>query len=216
MIDLLSSAADALAHHDALRLPLVFAAGTLTSIGPCVAPRYVAVAALLDGSARRIPTVAAFVTGLLLAYSVLGFGVGFAAALWAQATLVYALLSLGLCASGLAVLLRRPRAHRHADRMPVRSSAAFSLGASSALIVSPCCTPFVAAIAGSAAFDRAPLVSALLLLTFALGHALPLIVLGIAGPLVTHGFASSKFGAAYGTISGSLMLALGGYYGVLA
>ncbi len=113
MIDPVAATLDAIARHDLARLPLAFAAGALTSIGPCVAPRYVTVTAIIARSGRRAPAIALFVSGLLLGYALLGFGVGLAGALVSHTTTVYALLAIGLGASGIAVLVR-PRTTMHA------------------------------------------------------------------------------------------------------
>jgi cytochrome c-type biogenesis protein len=215
-VDPVGAGLDAIARHDLVRLPAVFAAGVVTSVGPCVAPRYIAVAAVIERSAHRTLAVAAFVGGLLVAYAVLGFGIGVAGMLWNHATAIYLLLGCGLGASGLAVLARAPHAHAAATHVPARSSAVFLLGAASALIVSPCCTPIVAAVAGMAAFDGVPAAAAAFLATFAAGHALPLVLLGTTGSLVARRLAHRYDGGAAAVVSGTLLLALGAYYGMLA
>ena len=214
MTDPVAATLDALARHDVVRLPAAFAAGALTSIGPCVAPRYVAVAAVLQRGGRRVPAVLVFVAGLLAGYAVLGFGAGIVGSLVAHAGVLYVALAAGLVVCGLVQLLRNPApaGHQHG----LRGSGTFALGAGSTLIVSPCCTPIVAAIAGMGAFDGRPAISALFLATFALGHALPLLALAVTGSLFAGPFATPDGRALTATISGTLMLALGAYYGMLA
>ena len=96
MIDPVALGIDAIARGDATRIPLAVAAGAATSIGPCVAPRYIALAALLGRTWRRALTVAAFVAGLLTAYTALGFGTGLLAAVTGHASAVYVVLALAL------------------------------------------------------------------------------------------------------------------------
>ena len=53
-------------------IPIALAAGVLTSFGPCVAPRYVALASLLQQD-RRMRTVSLFLSGMLVGYAVLAY-----------------------------------------------------------------------------------------------------------------------------------------------
>lgn len=214
MIDPIGTTIEAIARHDLAGLPMAFAAGAITSVGPCVAPRYVTLAAIVERNGRRTRAVASFIAGLLLGYAALGFGLGIFGAIARHATAVYALLAIGLLASGGAILVRKPHAADH-HHHPASPTGMFALGAGSALIVSPCCTPIVAAIAGLGALDGRPAVSAAFLVTFALGHALPLLLFGVTGSLVAERFAADRSGATT-VISGALMLALGAYYGLLA
>ena len=218
MIDPVTLAVDAIGRGDATRLPIVALAGIVTSLGPCVAPRYVAIAALL-GERRRTLTIATFVAGMLAAYAALGFGVGILGQLAGHASVLYFVLAIALAGAGAATLLRGPRCdHAHDGpraARPRRLSGVFSLGAASAFVVSPCCTPVVAAVVGMTAFDGNPLSRAALLGAFALGHAAPLFVVGSLGSLCARTFRIWNAGPAPAVVSGTLMLALGIYYGLL-
>jgi thiol:disulfide interchange protein DsbD len=217
MIDPIAVSVDAVAHGNIARIPLVMFAGLMTSVGPCVAPRYIALAGVLTGPRRAI-TVGLFVAGLLLAYAALGFGAGILQMLAGYAAAIDLLLAALLGIAGLTTLIRDPEhAHRcdqHAGQTR-RASAVFTLGAASALVVSPCCTPVVAAVVGLSAFDASPLSRAALLAAFALGHAAPLFFLGAGGSLITTRLQRWSSGSAPAVISGALMLALGLYYGLL-
>jgi thiol:disulfide interchange protein DsbD len=217
MIDPVTFGVEAIARGDAARLPLVAFAGVVTSLGPCVAPRYIAIAALL-GDGRRTRTIAAFVAGMLTAYTALGFGAGLLAGLAAHASALYVVLAATLAFGGITTLLRGSgcaHAHHGAGTQPHRLSAIFSLGAASALVVSPCCTPVVAAVIGMTAGDTNPLTRAALLGAFALGHAAPLFAVGSVGSLCARVFRTWNASPAPAVVSGSLMLALGAYYGLL-
>jgi thiol:disulfide interchange protein DsbD len=218
MIDPIALAVDAIARGDATRVPIVALAGIITSLGPCVAPRYVAITALL-GEQRRTLTIATFVGGMLAAYAALGFGVGILGQLAGHASALYFVLALALAGAGAATLLRNPRCgHEHDERrrsQPRRLSGVFSLGAASAFVVSPCCTPVVAAVVGMTAFDANPLSRVALLGAFALGHAAPLFAVGSLGSLCARTFRMWNASPAPAVVSGTLMLALGAYYGLL-
>lgn len=219
MIDALGESLQAAAHGSPLAYPLVFAAGVITSVGPCVAPRYVAVAALAHGSAHPSRVIGAFLAGLIGAYVTLGLAAGSVGALWSNSTLIYALLALALASGGMLALLRgAPERHRHAHRsaIPGNAGGTFLLGASSAFIVSPCCTPVIAGIAGLTTLGGHALEGALLLAAFGLGHGSPLVVAGAFGTRISRCFARLSASEAPTVISGSLMLALAAYYGVLA
>jgi cytochrome c biogenesis protein CcdA len=215
MIDPVSTVVEAIARGDAARIPLVMLAGAATSFGPCVAPRYVAVAALL-GKRGHTLTVATFVGGLLVAYSALGFGAGLLDLVTGHASMFYLALAGVLVVAGIRTLLQTPHcAHARASAQPGRLSGVFSLGAASAFVISPCCTPIVAAVLGMAALDGNPLSRAALLAAFALGHAAPLFAAGSLGTLLEKPLRAWNASPAPAVVSGTLMLALGGYYGLL-
>ena len=155
MTDAVSAGLHAVAMRSPLAYPLVFVAGVATSIGPCAAPRYVALAALANASRRPGCVLAAFVSGIVGAYVLLGVAAGALGVLWSASALVYGALAVVLGGAGIATLLRGDRAlHAHDDDAARHPGAraglggTFLLGASSAFVVSPCCTPIVAGIAG--------------------------------------------------------------------
>jgi len=231
--DLLSQGLQAVATRSPLALPLVFAAGAATSVGPCLAPRYVAVAALAQGARRPWLAAAAFAAGLIAAYAALVLAAGSLGALVRRSPLVYAMLAAALVAAGIAAIVRGDRAHVHGDAdasegrpercaaSPPRRTAggiggALLLGASSALVVSPCCTPVVAAIAGFTVSGTRPADGVALVAAFACGHALPLAAVASLGNGVAATFARFRVGGAGATVAGTLMIAVGAYYAVLA
>ena len=220
MIDPVATTIGAVQRGDLAQLPLVAIAGLVTSIGPCVAPRYLALASLLGGKRRRL-VVPAFVAGMLLAYALLGFGAGIIGLVAGHAATIDLILAWVLGLAGIVTLLRRPAcAHEAHDCDPMRGTrgagSAFTLGATSALVVSPCCTPILAAVASMSAFGRDPMTRCVLLATFAVTHALPLFFAGGIGSLWQARARSWSASPASAVVSGTLMLALAGYYGVLA
>ena len=224
MIDVIGEGMRAVAMRSPLAYPLVFAAGVATSIGPCAAPRYVAVTALVNASRTPVRVVVAFVAGLVGAYVVLGAGAGLLGALWAASWAAYALLAVVLGVAGLFTLLRgdgsRHDCSQHAPggaRMRVGIGGTLLLGASSALVVSPCCTPLVAGIAGFTMTNGGHAIAGVALLaTFACGHAMPVIGAGALGSRIAFAMRGIAASHAPSVVAGTLMLALAAYYGALA
>ncbi len=214
MTDPLAASLAAVATGSYAAVPIAAAAGALTSIGPCVAPRYLALAAIIDHR-RPLVTIAAFTAGIVLAYMTLGVGATLIANVVAQTTLVDTIVAVVLIAFGCRTLLRDPVCCDHAKH-GARAGGALTLGAASALVVSPCCTPALAAFAGLGAFDRDPPVAAAYLAAFALGHAAPLLLAGVAGASGVRHLRAIAATPAPAMISGTLTIALGCYYGLLA
>lgn len=217
MIDPAGEGVRAVAGGSAWAYPLLFLAGIVTSAGPCVAPRYVAVAALAGSARRPLAVALVFALGVGGAYVALGAAAGSLGALIAWSTALYALLAVTLIGAGIVTLVRATaHVHEHRTRASVSAGGTLLLGAASALVVSPCCTPLIAAIAGLTIVSGHPASGALLLATFALGHVAPVLVAAVAGVRATgfaRGIGTSPVAAIVG---GSLMIALGGFYGVLA
>ena len=222
MIDLLGEGMRAVASRSALAVPVVFAAGAATGIGPCAAPRYVAVAALSGAASRPWTVVAAFGAGVIGAYVALGFAAGTVAMLWSASPAIYLALAIGLASSAVVTLLRAGSpAHtscaggRHA---PPRASlgGAFLLGASSTFIVAPCCTPVVAGIAGLTIASGRTAEGAGLLAAFGCGHALPVLLGGALGSRLGAAVRSLDACGAPAVVAGGLAFALAAYYAVLA
>ncbi len=217
MIDPVSSALGAIANRSAYAVPLVFAAGVATSVGPCIAPRYVALAAVAQASSRPWSTLGVFVTGLVAAYVALGLAADALGTLWSASRTVYLALATALALAGLVTIVRgNRREHAHSRRTPASIGGVFLLGASGAIVVSPCCTPIVAAIAGFTTLAGHGLDGAVLLGAFALGHALPLAFCGAIGARFSSLFLHVAASHASRVIAGTLMLALATYFGTLA
>lgn len=199
---------------------LLFAAGALTSVGPCVAPRFVALAGLTIGTTRRqsLALIAAFVAGLIAVYSTFGAASRLIAGAAALSPYTYAALAVALAVGGFSTLWRADKLCAHAahERNAGTPGAAFFLGASSGLVISPCCTPLVLGVlayttsSGSFAYGSA------LLAAFALGHALPVIAVGFGVNRIGSILHRYSLRQASAVIGGTLMLGLAGYYGALA
>lgn len=221
MIDPATAALNAAAMTSPAGLAVVFGAGALTSIGPCIAPRYVAVAALAGSARHPAVTLATFLGGLIFAYVALGSLAGAFSVLWNVSSRIDAILAVGLFAGGLVTIVRATPHARCATKTASAQSHAtvsgpFLCGAGSALVISPCCTPIIATIVTVSGSSGRPLFGALLMAAFALGHAAPLFIAGLANARLQHVFARFTASQAPAVVSGSLMISLGCYYGVIA
>ncbi len=221
MFDAVGMSLRAVAEHSAYGFPMVFVAGALTSIGPCVAPRFIAVAALTTGQTpgKALGTTASFVGGLAAAYATFGLAASLLGRVTEASSAIYALVAAAMFLGGVATLAAgKPRHCSHSESAPLQRSfgGPFLLGASFACVVSPCCTPLVVGIlAYTTAVGNAVYGSALLV-TFALGHALPVVAVGGAAGNLGRFFARLQVREATSIVSGALMLAMGLYYAVLA
>ncbi|MBV9440676.1 MAG: hypothetical protein JOZ24_11850 [Candidatus Eremiobacteraeota bacterium] len=214
MIDFVAEGLRAAVTRSPFAIPLLFGAGIVSSVGPCIAPRYVAVAALAQARHSR-SRIGAFVAGTAAAYVAIGLTAGALEALVSSSRLIYTGLAGTLCAAGIATLWREPS---HADRMvqsPASVGAAFLLGASSAFVVSPCCTPVVAALAGITIGAGSSVHGGALLFAFACGHVVPLVTSAAFGRPMAHLAVRLQLSQAPTIIAATLMLALAGYYGSL-
>jgi len=217
-MDLYAESVGAISGRSAYAAPLVFAMGIASSIGPCVAPRFMALAACVTGNKRVTQTVTAFVGGLIVAYVVFGFAISLISNLQFLASSIYVIVAVALVAGGLYTLwhARGPDACDHPAAPTFLTWWRTALfGASFAFVVSPCCTPFVIAILVLTARLGSPAMGLFLLAVFALGHSVPLVAYGIAGGRVNTLLSRFRLDQAAAIASGTLMLALGAYYVVL-
>ena len=218
-MDIIAASTVAVANGNGAAPALVFGAGVVSSIGPCIAPRFIAVSACAGRTGRTATVILAFVAGLVLAYASFGFAVSFFGGLRTSASLVYAIVAAGM---GIAGLIGIWRADYHACHdaevtgSPKSLGGIFLLGASFAFVISPCCTPLVATIlAYTTAVGRPPLYGATLLALFALGHAMPLVACGGLSAKVSALLRRVALAQATAIVSGALMIALAGYYALL-
>jgi len=222
MIDPVSAAMQALTSGSPVAFGLVFLAGLLTCIGPCIAPRYLALAAIAGGSRRPLMPSLAFIAGLMSAFVTLGFVAGLLGKLWSISSSMYLVLAAGFIGAGCVALVRAdPDAgaddcSTHAVGARRQSlGALFLAGACSALVLSPCCTPAVTAIVATSTAIGKPLIGGFLLLCYAAGHSLPLVFCGQVGR-VAQLVPLRPIRQATAVVGAVLMLALGIYYGLLA
>ncbi len=187
-----------LSQNPVLALPLVFLAGVLTSLTPCIYPMIPITVAIVGGDAvggerRRGRTIAltlAYVVGLALLYAALGLFAGLTGSLFGAVSTnpwLYFAMANVLVLAALAMLdvipVRLPAAlMRRAATAGTggRIGGAFVMGAMSGLVAAPCSAPVMAAVltwvstTGSAALGFA------YLFAFSLGMTALLVAIGLS------------------------------------
>jgi len=194
-------------------------AGLVGSLGPCAAPRMVAVAGI--GSDRvpvslRCRSMASLIAGICCGYVILGLAATVLFRMMQMVGILYAAMCIVLLFVGIKSIVASDgvisgTGCRHERGM---SGASFFAGISFALVVSPCCTPIVAGIAAFAQANGDWPYSGLCMACFALGHSAPLAIVGFASMALRERIL--RYAPAVGVINGALLLGLAGYYAVLA
>ena len=179
-------------------LPLVFLAGVLTSLTPCIYPMIPITAAIVGGAQtaeggasrrRTIGLTMAYVIGLALVYSILGLIAGLTGSMFGTIStnpwLYFAMANVLLLAA-LSML----------DVLPIRLPAwlltratsagqsgglggAFVMGAMSGLVAAPCGAPVMASVLTWVATTRSAVLGFLYLFVFSLGMCSLLVVVGL-------------------------------------
>lgn len=220
--------AETLRQRPLLAVPVLFGAGLLTSLTPCVYPMIPITAGLLGGAGaagrtrvERVRMTGLYVVGLAAVYATLGLVAGLTGALFGSISAnKWALLLMGnvLLVSGLALL----------DVVSVRASSgllawasrfaadspwgAFMMGATSGLVAAPCGAPAFAAVltfvgaTGSAALGFA------YLLAFSLGMTALLVVVGLSAGALAALPRSGTWMVWIKRAGGVLLLAMAQYY----
>lgn len=210
---------------------VLYGAGLLTSLSPCALSLVPLTMAYLtdDGTdpARDQRTLlfraATFTVGLATSLSVLGLSATLAGKLFGSAGAGALGAALPLTASAVAIVmglnlldlvsLRLPSfdAALQLERFPP-SLQAFLLGATSALIASPCSTPVLASILGFVAASGEPYLGAGLLFSYSLGYSTPLLLAGLLSGTVTSFIAKRGDGFSWVTpATGALLISYGTY-----
>ncbi len=185
--------------------PLVFAAGVLTSLTPCIYPMIPITAAIVGGQTvgaeappkwRTFVLTMSYVAGLALFYAILGLIAGMTGTLFGAISTnpwLYFAMANVLVIAALAMLdvipVRLPAAlvQRAATAgTGGRAAGAFVMGSMSGLVAAPCGAPVMAAIltwvgaTGSAALGFG------YLLVFSLGMCTLLVVVGLSSGFVAR------------------------------
>jgi cytochrome c-type biogenesis protein len=220
-MDIFAQGMQAVATRSALAPALVFSAGVLSSFGPCAAPRFIAVVSCAGSAKRRMPViVAVFLSGLVAAYAAFGFAASLVGRLVDVASWTYGAVALALFAGGAITLVQaKPHASCHdRDIKPSRAlslGGVFLLGASFAFVIAPCCTPLLATIIAYTSDVGEPVYGASILAVFALGHGLPVALLGLGAGAVVERLRRAALHQATAIASGTLMIVLAAFYGCL-
>jgi thiol:disulfide interchange protein DsbD len=192
-----SGIADRLSQSPVTAIPVLFAAGVLTSLTPCIYPMIPITAAIVGGSStgappRRGRTVLltfSYVIGLALVYSLLGLLAGLSGTLFgtvsANPWLAFGMANLLLVAAlaMLDVIPVRLPASITAKSATVgeggRTGGAFLMGAASGLVAAPCSAPVMAAVLTWVSRTKSAALGFTYLFAFSLGMCTLLVVVGL-------------------------------------
>ncbi len=172
-----------------------FLGGIVTGISPCIIPVVpVIVASGASEIDRRRPFM--IIAGLVVSFTIFTLVGGQLLSLLhlpqdllrTIAIIMLVVLAFGLLLPPVGELLERPFA-KLGGRRQVTSLGGFVLGASLGLIFVPCAGPVLAAISVVAATHRVGLGAWALTIAYAVGAALPLLVLAVLAQRAVEGFA---------------------------
>ena len=191
----MSGLTEALQDRPLVAVPLLFAAGLVTSTNPCIWPMIPITAGTLagvnDGTQSRRRTIGLTLTyamGLALFYAILGLIAGLSGSLFGTiGSSPWARLAIGnvLVVFGLAMLDVIP------IRVPARIAvwagslgggsypAVFLLGATSGIVAAPCGAPAFAVVLTWVATTQSAVLGFIYLFVFSLGMTAVLIVVGL-------------------------------------
>jgi len=186
---------EALQHNPLAAVALLFVAGLVTSLNPCIYPMIPITAGTLAGvnaqgrtRRRTVGLTVTYVSGLALFYARLGMIAGMSGSLFGTiGASFWARLVIGnlLLVFALAMLEVIP------VRLPTRLAAwagglgggsypaVFLLGATSGLVAAPCGAPAFAAVLTWVATTRSALLGFIYLFIFSLGMSALLVVVGL-------------------------------------
>ena len=223
---------DALQHRPLIAVPLLFGAGLLTSLNPCIYPMIPITAGTLAGvdvagrtRRRTLGLTLTYVSGLALFYALLGMIAGMTGSLFGTiGASFWARLAIGnlLLVFALAMLDVIP------VRLPARLAAwagglgggsypaVFLLGATSGLVAAPCGAPAFAAVLTWVATTRSAVLGFVYLFIFSLGMTALLVVVGLFSGTLSALPRAGAWMAWIKKAAGAVLLLMAEYYFVKA
>ncbi len=223
---------EVLSTRPAVALAVLFGAGLLTSLTPCIYPMIPITASVIAGTARagqsRWRTAGltlTYVLGLALFYALLGLLAGLSGSLFGSvSSSPWALLAVGnlllLFALFMLEVFPVPVPRRLLQGAAVRRGgsygAVFLLGASSGMVAAPCGAPAFAVVLTWVAATQAGLMGFLYLFVFSLGMSALLVLVGLFSGVLVLLPRSGRWMVWVKKGAGMLMLAMAQYYFVQA
>jgi len=232
LLVVMSGLSDALQHRPLVAVPLLFAAGLVTSLNPCIYPMIPITAGTLAGvdaqgrtRRRTVALTLTYVTGLALFYAILGLIAGLTGSLfgtigsnpWARLAIGNILLVFALAMLDVIPIRVPARLAAWAGSLGGGSyPAVFLLGATSGIVAAPCGAPAFAVVLTWVATTQSAVLGFIYLFVFSLGMTAVLIGVGLfSGTLA----ALPRAGAWMAWIkkgAGAVLLLMAEYYFVKA
>ena len=214
-------------------IPVLFLAGVLTSLTPCIYPMIPITAAIVGGGEAAIgdaprprlrPLLLSlvYVLGLALVYATLGLLAGLTGTMFGTVSSnpwLYFVMANVLILAALAMLdvipVRMPSAllQRAATAgTGGRFGGAFVMGALSGLVAAPCSAPVMAAVLTWVTATKSALLGFLYLFAFSLGMCALLVVVGVSTGAVSRLPRAGVWMLRVKKVFGLLMLGVAEYY----
>lgn len=207
-----------------LVIPLVFVGGAATGMNPCVYPTIPVIIGYISGQksqtkARGLLLALAFVLGLAITYVILGATIGFlgsvlglSRSVWMYIVAAVCIL-VGLNMAGLLPLsfsTWAPGQSKWAHMSGVVG--AILLGMMFGLVASPCAMPILTLILAMIASKGQVAYGSVLMFTYAVGHGLPLVIIGTVAGALTSLERFTKYSVTIQRVGGWLLIAVGAYF----
>ncbi|MGQ0648380.1 MAG: cytochrome c biogenesis protein CcdA [Gemmatimonadaceae bacterium] len=222
---------DQLSGSPATALPLVFLAGVLTSLTPCIYPMIPITAAIVGGGeaqagarSRLRPLLLSltYVIGLALVYAALGLFAGLTGTMFGRIStnpwLYFAMANL-LLAAALAMFdvlpIRLPSSivQRAATAgTSGRFGGALVMGAMSGLVAAPCSAPVMIAVLTWVTETRSAVLGFLYLFVFSLGMCTLLVIVGVSSGTLSRLPRAGMWMVRIKKLFGAVMLGVAEYY----
>ena len=212
-------------------LPVLFIAGVLTSLAPCIYPMIPITAAIVGGSSvgdaprarsRTVFLTFAYVLGLALAYASVGLFAGLTGTLFGSISTnpwVYCAMANLLIIAALAMLEVIPV--RVPTWLLTRAATAgeggslygvFVMGAASGLVAAPCSAPVMAAVLTWVTATKSGVLGFIYLFVFSLGMCTLLIIVGLFSGTIARLPRAGEWMVWVKRLFALIMLAVAEYY----
>jgi thiol:disulfide interchange protein DsbD len=211
-----------------LAIAVLFGAGVLTSLTPCVYPLIPITASVITGTARegqgKARTAAltlTFVSGMAFLYALLGLAAGLSGSLFgAVSASPWALLGIGnlllLFALFMLDVIPVPVPRKLTEWAGSRGGgsygAVFLMGASSGVVAAPCGAPAFAVVLTWVAATQAGLLGFIYLFVFSLGMTALLVVVGLFSGALAILPSSGKWMVWAKRLAAVIMIIMAQYY----
>jgi thiol:disulfide interchange protein DsbD len=212
-------------------IPVLFAAGVLTSLTPCVYPMIPITVALVGGGTvgagresrwRPLRLSLSYVIGLALVYAALGLLAGLTGTIFGTVSSnpwLYFLQANLLIVAGLLMLdvftIRVPQSTLEwAGRVGGggRLGGAFAMGAVSGLVAAPCSAPVMAAVLTWVTRTRSAALGFIYLFAFSLGMCALLVAVGVSSGALSRLPRAGQWMLRIKRLFGLVMLGVAEYY----
>jgi cytochrome c-type biogenesis protein len=225
-----SDVSSLMAGRPMLAIPVLFGAGVLTSLTPCIYPMIPITAAIVGGARqnteasrwRPLALSLTYVLGLAVVYATLGVLAGLTGTIFGTIStnpwLYFAMANL-LVIAGLAMLdvlpIRLPNwimQRATTAGTSGRFSGALIMGAMSGLVAAPCSAPVMAAVLTWVTATKSAVLGFIYLFAFSLGMCALLVVVGVSTGAVSRLPRAGVWMLRVKKVFGLVMLGVAEYY----